>query len=81
MTIQKEKLIEVKVTSNPKRKGSLAYEQFAILAKHNGRPVKEFLKQEGRHPSLDKRENWTMLELYHALRLDLVKLKNQARAA
>lgn len=75
MTISKERIIEVKTTENPKRKGSKAFKQFSVLLKMNGKTVEDFLKQEGRNPSLDKRENWPMLELYYALRLGLVRLK------
>ena len=65
--------IELKVTENPKRKGSLAHKRFSHLMKMNGASVEEFKELENKYPDLGK--YWTTLELWWAQRQDLVKLR------
>ncbi len=70
------RIIRVLVKENKKRPGSRAHDKFAILMKNDGKTIKDFKKEEGRHAKLDVEPGWPATELRWALKLELVKIIN-----
>ena len=70
-------IIRVLVDENPKRPGTLAYDQFRVLMACDGKPVQTFLAQEGKSGKLDKRAGWPRIELAYCVRAELVELKKK----
>lgn len=78
---QSAAVIRVQAPANPKRPGTLAYDQFRVLMACDGKPVQAFLDQEGQNPTLDKRSGWPRVELAYCVRARLVKLEVPATVA
>lgn len=68
--------IKILIAENKKRPGSRAHAKYAILLKMDGKTIKDFKKEEGKHPELDTEEGWPATELRWATKLSLVKIIN-----
>lgn len=66
--------VQEKAKVNPKKTGSLAYKKYEVLLKFDGKSVKEFKEQQGKHVNLDAEAGWATTELRWAVNLGLVKL-------
>jgi hypothetical protein len=67
-------LIKLMTEDNPKRPKTKAHKKFNLLMRFNGKPIKAFKAEEGKHPSLDEERNWPATELRWARKLKLLKL-------
>lgn len=70
------KIIKILKEENEKRPSSRAFDKFAILLKMDGKTIRDFKAQEGKHVKLDIEEGWPATELRWALKLGLAKLVN-----
>ena len=71
-----EATIKVLAKHNPKRPKSRAHSKFGVLMRYNGKKVRDFKAQEGRHSKLDVEKRWPATELRWARKQGLVKITN-----
>lgn len=67
--------IKIITTENPKRRNTRAYEKFAVLMSMDGKTVKDFKAEEGKHENIDQYEvGWPRTELRWAVNAGMVKV-------